>query len=108
MSDDVFLFYVTVSSYDEGLHIAQTVVDEDLAACANLLPSATSLYKWEGSVRKETEHVLLLKTSSANKELLTARVVDLHSYETPCVVGWPLACGDAKFLEWVKTQTSLR
>lgn len=104
MSSEVHLVYVTVSSEDEGLRLAHAAVEEGLAACANLLPEMTSVYRWEGRINRASEHVLLLKTTTANLDLLITRVVQLHSYECPCVVSWPLENGHPDFLKWVNTQ----
>ena len=106
MSPKIYLVYVTVASQDEGLRIARAVVDEALAACANLLPGITSVYKWKGKVHEDHEQLLLMKTSAGTLQQLCTRVVQLHSYECPCVVSWPLEQGHSEFLQWVRTQTS--
>ncbi len=106
LNAEVHLVYVTVASREEGLRIARAVVGEALAACANLLPGMISVYKWKGEVHEDPEQLLLLKTSAEKLQQLRVRVVQLHSYECPCVVSWPLEQGHPEFLQWVKTQTA--
>jgi periplasmic divalent cation tolerance protein len=97
--------YVTVGNRAEALAIAREVVTEGLAACANLLDGVTSIYEWKDEVHEDVECILILKTVSARLSDLTERVVQLHSYECPCVVSWPTAGGHEPFLNWVREQT---
>lgn len=103
MSDHRFV-YVTVSSEDEGLAIARTVVEERLAACANLLPPIRSVYHWNGRVEDGVEHTLVLKSRADRIDALTARIVDLHSYDVPCVVALPIVDGHPAYLAWLSAE----
>lgn len=93
--------YVTVASADEGATIARTVVSERLAACANLLPPIRSFYWWGGAVQDDDEHVVVLKSREDRVEALTARIVELHSYDVPCVVALPIDAGNPAYLGWL-------
>lgn len=104
----IMLLYVTCGSEDEARAIASALVEEGLAACANILPGMRSLYRWEGAVQEEGETVLLLKTDAALAERATARAVALHSYDCPCVVALPVAAGNPAFLDWVTAETKGR
>ena len=103
---EVVLGYVTTPNREAALHIAQAVVSERLAACANVLTGMTSVYQWQGVVRTDDECVLLLKTRSSSTERLTARVLELHSYECPCVVFVPIVAGSPAYLEWLAAETT--
>jgi len=98
---EIKLAYVTVSSGEEADAIAEAVVTERLAACANILPGARSIFQWEGTLRREEEVVLILKTTARQKEKLTARIRELHSYDCPCIVFLPIEGGNPDFLKWV-------
>ncbi len=102
----VVFIYVTTPNRDVALSLARTVVEERLAACGNILDGMTSVYRWEGEVREEGETVLILKSRSDLVERLTARVIELHPYEAPCVVALPIVAGSQKFLDWVGAETS--
>lgn len=100
-----YLVYVTVKDRTEALRIAEEVVRERLAACANILPPMTSVYEWQGKMQLDEECIVILKTHESRVGWLTDRLVELHSYECPCVVSVPIASGNNAFLEWVEAQT---
>lgn len=95
------LIYVTAPSRDEANRIAEAVVTERLAACANILEGITSVFHWDGKLCRETETVLILKTTEEKADALTERIKGLHSYECPCVVILPVEGGNPAFLEWI-------
>lgn len=99
------LIYSTAPTKDEALRIARTVVDERLAACANVIAGVSSMYWWEGSVQEDIEAVIIMKTRDDLVEALTSRVRDLHSYQCPCVVALPIEGGNAEFLQWITAET---
>lgn len=105
MTDDAHLIYLTAPSHDEAIALAQTLVGERLAACANVLGQITSVYWWDGKLNQEPEVALVLKTRTDLVEALTARVRELHSYDCPCVVALPISGGNPEFLRWIATET---
>lgn len=105
MDTDTVWLYVTAGSPEEGLEIARALVEERLVACANLLPGATSVYRWEGRVHEDPETVLVAKTAADRVEAVTARVRALHSYDCPCVVALPIRGGNSDFLAWIRAET---
>lgn len=98
----IFLIYITAGAEEEAREIAQTLVEEKLAACANIIPGVTSFFRWEGRVEESTEFVIIAKTPAAKFDALKKRVIELHSYDTPCIVAVPIEGGNEDFLEWVK------
>jgi len=99
------MIYITTSSREEALRIGRDVVADRLAACANVLPGITSVYRWQGEVQEDVETALILKTRSDLVERLTARVKELHSYDCPCVVALPITDGNPDFLQWIAEET---
>ena len=75
--------YVTVGSRDEAERIGAALVEERLAACANVLSGVRSIYRWEGSVQRADEMALILKTRAGLFDALEARVTELHSDDVP-------------------------
>lgn len=104
MTDRV-LIYVTAPNRDEALALGRTLVEERLAACANLLGPITSVYWWEGRVNQDDEVALVLKTRADLVDQLVERARALHSYSCPCVVALPILAGNPGFLEWIGTET---
>ena len=97
--------YITVGSADEARRIAGTLVEERLAACANLIEGMRSVYRWRGKIEEATEVVVVAKTRDDLLEALTDRVRALHSYECPCVVGLPATGGNQDYLDWIASET---
>lgn len=97
----VKLVYATVPNCKEAEQIAETVVTERLAACANILEHATSIFNWDGKLCRASEAVLILKTTEERTAELTARIKTLHSYECPCIAVLPVEGGNPAFLAWV-------
>jgi periplasmic divalent cation tolerance protein len=98
--------YITAPDAAAAEAIGRALVEEQLAACANVLPGAVSLYRWEGAVQREQEAVLLLKTRAELFDALAARARALHPYEVPCVVAWPIVAESAEYGTWIRAQTA--
>lgn len=80
----------TASGRDEAGKIAAALVEESLAACVNIVPGCTSVYRWEGRIVTDDEVLLVIKTSRAKFDALATRLTRLHSYDVPEVVGIPM------------------
>jgi periplasmic divalent cation tolerance protein len=102
--DAVLWVYVTAADADEARRIGRALVEERLAACANLLPPHTAIYRWEGRLEEATEHSLVAKTTAGRFEALRTRIRALHSYTLPGILALPAATGDREFLDWVRGQ----
>ena len=97
--------YVTAANRAEALSIGRTLVEERLVACVNVLDGVRSLYWWEGKVQEDDEALFVAKTRSELAARVVARVKELHSYRTPCVVALPIADGNPDFLDWISAET---
>lgn len=93
--------YATFGSGEEARRIARTVVEEELAACANVLAPCTSLYRWQGRIDEAEEVPVIFKTRAARAEALIARIGELHSYDVPAAVAWPISAALPAYAEWV-------
>jgi periplasmic divalent cation tolerance protein len=99
----VRIVLTTASSPDEAQRIARTLVEEHLVACATLLPSAHSIYRWQGEIETATETLLLLKTSQEHLAALEARLPALHSYDVPEFLVLRVDSGSHAYLEWLQS-----
>jgi len=97
--------YITVADEDEARKIAETLVRERLAACANILGNISSIYWWDGAVQSGTEVALILKTRKSLLESLKIRAVELHSYDCPCITAWDITGGHKPYLDWISAET---
>lgn len=99
------MIYVTAPDREAALSLARTLVGEHLAACANVLDGATSVYWWEGKVCEDSEAVLICKTRADLAESVIKRVRELHPYACPCVVVLPIESGNPAYLDWIRAET---
>lgn len=98
---DYCVVLVTVSSETEAQAIARALVEERLAACVNIIPGLTSIYRWEEKICEDRELLLVIKTQGQKVAALRERIVHLHSYAVPEVIALPIADGSARYLEWL-------
>ena len=98
--------YAVFANAEEAERIGRTVVEEQLAACANILDGMHAVYRWQGAVEEAQETVLILKTRKQLADKVMARVKELHSYDVPCAVVYDMAKGLASYLDWIDVSTS--
>lgn len=101
----ITLLYVTCSNIEEAELIASTLLEKRLIACANILSGMQSLYRWEGKVEQSTETVMIVKTTQDNASATHNAIVELHSYECPCILEIPVSGGHEPFLTWLQEQS---
>ena len=92
---------ITAGSFEEAERIAQSLVTELLAACVNIIPGVTSIYRWQGQVQRDQEWLLVAKTRREALDALIQRVQALHSYDVPEIIALPLAGGSEAYLRWL-------
>ncbi len=105
-NNQVYWVYMTVGDQAEAERIGAALIDKRLAACVNIIPGMTSLYRWEGRVERGTECVVVAKTRAGQWTALEQAVKQLHSYDCPCIVALPIADGHLPFLQWVVDETA--
>ena len=101
------LVYITAASAEEATRIGRTVVEERLAACVNVHSPITSIYRWQDAIQQDSETVLIAKTPDRLIDRLVERVVELHSYDCPCIVAVPVVGGHRPFLDWIDAETEI-
>ena len=102
-SSEHVAIFITVGSLDEADKIAQALVERMLAACVNIVPSITSVYRWQDGVQRDSEALLIVKSRRDVFEHLARCVKELHSYETPEIIALPIVAGDADYLHWLNS-----
>jgi periplasmic divalent cation tolerance protein len=91
----------TAGSADEARLIAEALVDRKLAACVNILPKITSIYRWKGKVEESDEWMLWIKTTQALFERVRDAIKELHSYVLPECVCLAIEDGSKEYLGWL-------
>jgi periplasmic divalent cation tolerance protein len=94
----------TCANEKDALRIANTIVEERLSACVNILPGIRSIYRWQEQLESEQEILLIVKTTHERFPMLRDRIVALHPYETPEILALPVVDGLEKYLIWLREQ----
>jgi periplasmic divalent cation tolerance protein len=100
MSEPIVVL-LTAASGEEAARLAEMLVASQLAACVQILPEMESIYRWQGKVERQSEVLLLAKTTRARFEDLEREVRALHSYETPEIIAIPIVAGSQPYLNWL-------
>ena len=103
---DIVLVLTTAPDDDKVAVWARTLVEERLAACVNVHGPMVSFYRWKGTVEREAERQVVIKTTRERVPALRERLLELHSYELPEFVVLDVAGGSDAYLRWVADQTA--
>src|SRR5580704_19364887 len=95
---DKILVLTTAGSKDEARKIARALVERLLAACVNIVPHVSSVYRWEGEIEEAEEWLLVVKTTRAAFERVRQAILELHSYEVPECVSISVDDGSVGYL----------
>jgi periplasmic divalent cation tolerance protein len=101
LDHEYLLVSITASSAEEAERIAKALVQERLAACVNIVPAITSVYRWQGEIHRDSEVLLIAKSRLELFESLVARVKELHSYQVPEIIALPIVAGSKAYLNWI-------
>jgi len=107
ISNDAIVVFMTAANGEEATRLADMLVGAHLAACVQILPEMESVYRWEGKIERQSEVLLLAKTTRGKFDELEREVRALHSYDTPEIVAVPIMTGSVPYLEWLVKATSL-
>jgi periplasmic divalent cation tolerance protein len=100
------IIFCTAASEQEAASIGRTVVEEGLAACANIVPQIRSIYRWKGKIWDERETLIIIKSKADLFEQIRSRIRELHSYEVPEITAIQLDKGYAAYLQWIEAVTA--
>jgi len=97
--------YATFATDEEARRVGRVCVEQCLAACVNILGPIHSIYRWQGKVEESGEVAALFKTRADSAPALVARISELHSYDVPAAVVWPIADAPGDYADWVAAET---
>ena len=104
---DFRMVYVTAGSKVEAETIGRMAVEHRLAACANIIGPAASIYWWDGAVQSEPETILILKTVAPRVTDLVEMIRSMHSYDCPGITVLPIEGGNPSYLDWIAAETNV-
>lgn len=93
--------YAVFAGDEEARRVGRTIIEERLAACVNIIGSCHSIYRWQGKVEEAAEVAAIFKVTAGGAEALVRRIAELHSYEVPAAVVWPIAEAPENYRRWV-------
>ncbi len=103
---DKRIVLTTTSSEEEAQKIARQLVERRFAACVNIVPHVTSIYRWQGKVEECNEWLLVIKTTAALFGHVRHAITELHSYELPECICLTVEDGAPNYLEWIADSVS--
>ena len=103
---DILLVLCTCPDRRTALDLATPLVEQGLAACVNIGSPITSVYRWQGSIERDQEYQLFIKTTAARYPDLERAIRAQHPYELPEIIAVPIEQGLTGYLQWVEKCTS--
>lgn len=101
MAEEIILALSTFPDLPTAQSIGRVLVEEQLAACVNLLPNVQSIYRWEGKVEEAQEIVAVIKTTIGRYQTMENRIKGLHPYQVPEIIALSPTGGLPDYLNWV-------
>jgi periplasmic divalent cation tolerance protein len=98
----VISVYAIFADRAEAERIGRSMVEQRLAACANILGEVHSIYRWKGEIEETNEVAAIFKTSEESADALITRITALHSYDVPCIATWPIDKILGSYADWVE------
>jgi len=102
----VVVIYSTIDEIQKARRIAQTLLEEQLVACVNIIPNVESMYRWKGVIECEDEYIMIAKTIDSNVKKTIQRIKTLHPYELPDIIVLPVIGGLKEYLDYINLETS--
>ena len=102
---DAIVVFMTAANGEEATRLADMLVGAHLAACVQILPEMESVYRWQGRIERQSEVLLLAKTTREKFEELEREVRALHSYDTPEIIAISVTTGSGPYLDWLRQAT---
>ena len=106
-SDAPVLIYATCPNVDVATAVGEPLVEAGLAACLNILPAMTAIYRWQGRLHKDNECVLIIKTRASLADQVISDARARHPYDEPAFLIIPAIGGSAGFIEWIMQETAV-
>ncbi len=101
MAHKVLLALSTFADAETARRVSHELVAQNLAACANILSGAESIYRWQGKIENARETLVLFKLSEEGRSAFQEKLRSLHPYEVPEIIFLPVTGGLPEYLRWV-------
>jgi len=103
---DPIVVLITAPSKEVGKQIARALLEQELAACVNIISSIDSIYTWEGKICNDEEVLLVVKSrAELFEDQLVPAVQAIHPYQVPEIIALPIKMGAKSYLDWIEAVT---
>lgn len=99
--EPISVVVTSVGTEQQAVEISEELIARRLATCINIVPCLRSIYRWKGKVCEDTEYLLMIKTRHALFRAVTEAIREVHSYELPEVLEFPIGASEPNFHRWV-------
>lgn len=106
-SHNLIMVYCTYPDHASALTMAEDIIDAGLAACVNIVPGLTSIYRWQGQRKQGSEELLLIKTTTEAYAALEKHITASHPYELPELIAVSIDTGLPAYLDWLQESCAL-
>lgn len=103
--DALIMIYTTVAEEQDARKIGRSLIQDELAACVNILPGVVSIYRWQGAVQEGGEIAIIVKTRHSLKDSTLEAIKALHPYEVPALIVFHPASVSADYKDWAFSET---
>lgn len=101
MSTGIMIFFVTAPNIEVAEQLAKGIIENKIAACVNIIPNITSVYRWRSEIEIDQEYFMILKTTSIKSEQLKKYIENNHPYENPECIGLNIETGLENYTNWI-------
>lgn len=105
MKEDIacIVILITTPTGEEAHKIATELLNRRKAACVNIIPGVSSLFRWQDALDSASEHLLIVKSKASLLDEIVTLVTQIHSYDVPEIIALPIAGGNPAYIEWIGT-----
>ena len=100
-STQAIVIISTAATTDQTSRIGQTLLEENLIACVNIIPGVKSLYRWQDKIQQDNEVVMLMKTLKDKQAIVFERIKQLHDYDVPEIIALESDSIDSNYFDWL-------
>ena len=95
------VFFVTTPNFEVAEKLAKEIIEKKIAACVNIVPNITSVYRWKSNIEIDRECLMIIKTGSNRSTILKDFIKNHHPYENPECISFAVESGLPPYLQWI-------
>lgn len=104
MESQYIQVFVSCTSRSQAKSMVDSLLQDQIIACAQIMPKIESFYRWQGQIKRADECLLILKSKKDCFVAIESIVTKLHSYDVPEILAVPIVDGSTAYLNWINEQ----